>query len=58
MEDYTESPVKRDLMVSLTIEETLLGFKEQYLPKRMTPDILEELFPYVQKVINEEHTAV
>ena len=45
--------------VSPTIKEignTLPGFNEQYLPKIMTPDVLEKLFPYVQKVINGEHT--
>lgn len=40
------------------IEETLPGFKEQYLPKIMTPDILEELFPYVQKVANKDHATI
>lgn len=40
------------------IEETLPDFKAQYLPKIMTPDILEELFPYVQKVVNKDHTTL
>lgn len=40
------------------IEETLPGFKEQYLPKIMTLDIWEELFPYVQKVLNENHLVL
>ena len=46
------SPTKEE------IEETLPGFKEQYLPQIMTPDILEELFPYVQKVLNEDHAVL
>lgn len=45
--------------VSPTIEEierTLPGFNEQYLPEIMTPDVLEELFPYVQKMIAKGYT--
>ena len=60
---YDNNPrlLKSDLVFQRTreeIEETLPGFKEQYLPKIMTLDILEELFPYVQKVVNEDHAAL
>ena len=32
------------------IERTLPSFKDQHVPQIMTPEILEEVIPYVQKI--------
>jgi len=36
------------------LEESLSGIRDQHLPKLMTVEILEGVFPYVQNVIIKE----